>query len=358
MARHFPTLGALILLVGATFITRSASGYVLEGPNWPNGSTVVIQLSLGNAGRTLSDGNTSWNAAAAPALDAWNSVLYGVQFSRVMDSTAAVAAGDGVNSLAFADTIFGGSFGSNTLAVTQYYYRGSTMMEADTLVNTAQPWDSYRGPLRSSFDIQRVVLHELGHNLGLGHTSVAGAIMYPYVSDSYTLTADDIAGVQALYAGASGTPTPTPTPSATATPSPTPSVTPTPTPNPTPVPSPSPTVTPEPPQTPDVSVTVIPNSIRSGGTATFLITASPVDPNNSIVVNYAMSGTAMPQKKTKTRYGSPTSSLTIPPGANSATAYFTMSIKGRATQTETMTLMPGSGYNVSTSGSATVLVTK
>jgi len=73
------------------------------------------------------------------------------------------------------------------------------------------------------------ILHELGHALGLAHPDQAGqhvsAVMNSVISDLYTLTADDIAGGQALYgAAASPTPTPTATPTATlaATPTPTP----------------------------------------------------------------------------------------------------------------------------------------
>src|SRR5438874_4451536 len=121
----------------------------------------------------------------------WNQVLGGMQFGRVMNSTAAVASGDRVNSMAFSSTIFGSSFGSSTLAVTYYSYSGSTMIEADILFNTAQPWDSYRGSLRSAYDIQRVALHESGHALGMAHSSLSTAIMYAYISSAYLLSSDD-----------------------------------------------------------------------------------------------------------------------------------------------------------------------
>src|SRR5947209_18552795 len=123
---------------------RKTDAYVLEGPKWSNGSTVTMQLSLGNAGRTLADGNTSWNSAVAPALDSWNAVIAGMRFAKVMNSTAAVSSGDHVNSMAFSSTNFGQSFGSSTLAVTTYWYSGSSLSEADILFNSNQSWDSYR----------------------------------------------------------------------------------------------------------------------------------------------------------------------------------------------------------------------
>src|SRR5262249_18757800 len=144
-----------------------------------------------------------------------------------MNSTAAVSSGDGVNSISFASTIFGQSFGSGTLAIAYYIYSGSTMTETDILFNTAQKFNSYRGPLQSNgYDIQRIAVHELGHMLGLAHPDQAGqkvdAIMNSHISDRYTLSADDIAGIQSLYGAASSTPTPPPTPTPTATPIPTP----------------------------------------------------------------------------------------------------------------------------------------
>src|SRR5206468_5636372 len=66
------------------------------------------------------------------------------------------------------------------------------------------------------------------------------AVMNSVISDLYTLTADDIAGGQALY-GAAASPSPTPTP--TATPTATPSATPTATPSATPTATPTPTPT-------------------------------------------------------------------------------------------------------------------
>ncbi len=245
MSGLFAAIAAGLAIVVGTFAPRDATAYSLEGPKWSSGNP-VMQLELGNPGRTLLDGHTSWNTAVAPALDMWNQVLGGMQFGRVMNSTAAVASGDRVNSMAFSSTVFGQSFGSNTLAVTYYSYSSSSMLEADILFNTAQSFDSYRGPQRyGSFDIQRVALHELGHVLGLGHPDQAGqnvdAVMNSVISDRDQLSADDISGGQSIY-GAAGSPTPTPTPTATPTPTPAPTATPTPTSTATPTPTPAPAV--------------------------------------------------------------------------------------------------------------------
>jgi hypothetical protein len=70
-------------------------------------------------------------------------------------------------------------------------------------------WTWQDGPSAPAggIDLQGVACHEYGHALGLGHTNVGGATMYPSISGTgsaqRSIEADDIAGVKAVYGVAS-----------------------------------------------------------------------------------------------------------------------------------------------------------
>lgn len=64
------------------------------------------------------------------------------------------------------------------------------------------------GAVAGAFDVETVALHEIGHILGLAHSSVAGAVMLPTIRANFvkrTLARDDVRGVQALYGPRLGT---------------------------------------------------------------------------------------------------------------------------------------------------------
>ena len=99
-------LSILILLAVFALVARRANGYVLEGSSWPAGTVVTFQMGLGPAGRTLIDGNTSWDTAAAPAFGAWNNVMARLRYTDTVTSPP-VSSGDGVNAVVFSNTFFG-----------------------------------------------------------------------------------------------------------------------------------------------------------------------------------------------------------------------------------------------------------
>ena len=192
-------------------------------PNQTDGSPVVwalprvtMSVHLGSvpSGTTLTNGTTSWDTNTVEALALWNTV---VPNFFTMNTTEADPCDrrNGVNTVAFVHDHCGDSFGDVVATTRKSYILRSEhffLVEADVVLNANLCWSAYAGPLRScaanrspflAIDIQRVMLHELGHVLGLEHPDDAGqtvvAIMNSYLSDVDTLTQDDRDGAVFLY---------------------------------------------------------------------------------------------------------------------------------------------------------------
>ncbi|KAE8076065.1 hypothetical protein FH972_014738 [Carpinus fangiana] len=82
---------------------------------------------------------------------------------------------------------------------------GGTLAHAFPLTDGRLHYDADErwvvGAVKGAFDLQTVGMHEIGHNLGLGHSSVWEAIMFPYTTPGATkgLHPDDIEGIRVLY---------------------------------------------------------------------------------------------------------------------------------------------------------------
>ena len=146
-------------------------------------------------------------AAIQAGLNAW-STQAGSSFrynygGRVNDTSTG---NDGRNVV-----IFRNASGGGALATTYSWWSGSSLVDSDVIV-----WDGdytfFTGTSGCSGGayLEDVLTHELGHALGLNHSSDTAATMYPSLSwcsmDMRTLAADDMAGAQALYGKAGAAP--------------------------------------------------------------------------------------------------------------------------------------------------------
>lgn len=89
---------------------------------------------------------------------------------------------------------------NGVLAHAFYPPPNSGSLAGDAHFDDAESWTrSTRSSSAQPMDLVTVAAHEFGHSLGLGHSQVEGAIMYPYYSGSHRyLSQDDINGIQSL----------------------------------------------------------------------------------------------------------------------------------------------------------------
>jgi hypothetical protein len=77
-----------------------------------------------------------------------------------------------------------------------------TAIQGDAHYDEAESWSITIPPPGGTFDLVTVAGHEFGHSLGLGHSTVPGAIMAPFYGGPHRwLHSDDVAGIQTIYGG-------------------------------------------------------------------------------------------------------------------------------------------------------------
>jgi matrixin len=190
-------------------VATSVSAYVLLSPRrtWDSDPNVRID-NRGNATVTDGDGGASRIRNAITSSSAWNGAGSGTVVNATVTSISGFTLGDGIPMMNLRDPL--GACTGNCLAATftGYYSRRANgtyrINDADIVTNPSLNFASAGEACSGSeYYIEGVMVHEVGHLLGLAHTNVAGATMYPSVSacnnNPASTEADDENGINDLY---------------------------------------------------------------------------------------------------------------------------------------------------------------
>jgi hypothetical protein len=175
----------------SVFVLQQTYSYQLLGPAWLNGSFgYYINPSNNDVG------NSATLSALKSAESKWGTWTNGIYLGK---TNSKQISNNGKNTVFFRQSTNG-----SAIATTYYYSSAGKIVDFDIVF-----WDSayqFRGTSQScshAYYILDVAAHEFGHAIGIAHTSVSGATMYPslpYCSKAFrTLASDDQNAAAALY---------------------------------------------------------------------------------------------------------------------------------------------------------------
>ncbi len=162
--------------------TRSVADVMQASFNtWTSAPNAVVAVSRGP------DSSVSSESSSPSNINLICFVCSDADFSKD-SSTLAVTITTSANGVGQSD-----GHGGTTTFVGQ-------LIKADIVFNPAVTFNTGSG---SGQDLQTVATHEIGHFLGLDHSAIVRAVMFPSASTLTTLSYDDVAGLTLLYPKAS-----------------------------------------------------------------------------------------------------------------------------------------------------------
>ncbi|WP_318350275.1 matrixin family metalloprotease [Aquipluma nitroreducens] len=172
--------------------TSIAPDYAIQGNSW-NHRILTYWFSNGTTDIT----GTEERTAIRTAMELWRNQT-DIRFLEVCDSVHA----DIIFRWGVGDHGDGYPFdGANSVLAHSFFPPPNGNFAGDVHFDDAETWtlDTRTGS-DQPIDLITIAAHEIGHSLGLQHSSVSSALMYAYYSGSHRyLDQDDINGIRSIY---------------------------------------------------------------------------------------------------------------------------------------------------------------
>ncbi|MEK6758815.1 MAG: M10 family metallopeptidase domain-containing protein [Deltaproteobacteria bacterium] len=203
-----------LLVLGLTVASRPASAYTTIGDGWDGPGQGSASLTYYFGSMTTDLPVLSVQSTLINAMNQWSAVAnlsFSETFTANMIKSIDIAFVTGAHGDGYP---FDGPGG----VLAHAFFPAPPNPESiagDLHFDDAELWEIGNGLGSLAFDLMWVAVHELGHSLGLGHSTDPLSVMYPFVSANTVyggLNQDDINGILALYGPAIQPPPPHPTP--------------------------------------------------------------------------------------------------------------------------------------------------
>lgn len=191
------------IFIGLLCLSSSVFGYTLNGRKWFSSADAKFYYNS-SSGPSCCLSASAQQSQIVSGINAWG--IAGLGGS----TTKSGAKRDGTNVISW------GKLGGTTLGVTNYISTDTSQSqvcsgnliyrftEVDVRFNNQFSWQNSSG-CSGGFDLAGVSTHEFGHAVGLGHSNVQGATMYPSIGScdfsASSLASDDRDGYSAIYSG-------------------------------------------------------------------------------------------------------------------------------------------------------------
>jgi uncharacterized protein (TIGR03437 family) len=219
----FQTARRIAALLFVLTLSPFAHAYIQSILTFSDGSSVAIRRAdvtalqyfisskavagvVNTSGAVVISAGSNPVAAARASLAVWSGLPSSkVKFLPLKVTDKAIDSGDGQNTIAVGTTPGDISAVGGALAVTVNtavsFAAGSTpsgdVSDADIILTPAFAFSTDGS---TPFDLQAVITHELGHSLGLSHSELLGATMYPYQTPAgRILSSDEIGFATSVY---------------------------------------------------------------------------------------------------------------------------------------------------------------